>query len=252
MQEYIAKSKESKEILNSAKLLQSVELNALIYGEKGVGKKSLAKFILPKAKIYQARILQEEVAHNIHSFENENIVIDKIEDITNIDLITDWLNKSNVRVIATTLKKDLNPKLEDLFSITIEIPNLKQREEDLDLFISKFSKEAAKNLNIQEIPISKLMINLANNTHSLRKSIYFSYLFQSVDENEILMLMERYIHKNLKSDNLYKEFLYLYEVPLLNVAKKEYKSQVQMAKNLGLNRVTLRKKIDIHKDLLND
>ena len=45
MQEYIALDSISKEILNSAKLLQSVEVNALILGENGVGKKSLAKYI---------------------------------------------------------------------------------------------------------------------------------------------------------------------------------------------------------------
>ena len=44
MQEYIAKDSISKEILNSAKLLQAVGVNALILGEMGVGKKSLAKY----------------------------------------------------------------------------------------------------------------------------------------------------------------------------------------------------------------
>ena len=52
MQEYIALDSISKEILNSAKLLQSVEVNALILGENGVGKKSLAKYLLPNSKIY--------------------------------------------------------------------------------------------------------------------------------------------------------------------------------------------------------
>lgn len=40
MKEYIAVSKNSKEILNSAHLLQSVEVNALILGDIGVGKKN--------------------------------------------------------------------------------------------------------------------------------------------------------------------------------------------------------------------
>ncbi len=39
MQEFIAASSNSKEILNSAKLLQAVNIHALIYGETGVGKK---------------------------------------------------------------------------------------------------------------------------------------------------------------------------------------------------------------------
>lgn len=55
MQEYIAVSKNSKEILNSAHLLQSVEVNALILGDIGVGKKSLAQYILPEAPLYKAK-----------------------------------------------------------------------------------------------------------------------------------------------------------------------------------------------------
>ncbi len=89
-------------------------------------------------------------------------------------------------------------------------------------------------------------------THSLRKSIYFSYLFETIGEDEILMFMEKYMLSNMHGENSYKDFLYLLEVPLLKASQKRYKSQVQMAKHLGLNRITLRKKLDIHKDFLND
>lgn len=39
MEDFIAVSPNSKEILNSAKLLQSVNIHALIFGEIGVGKR---------------------------------------------------------------------------------------------------------------------------------------------------------------------------------------------------------------------
>ncbi len=94
------------------------------------------------------------------------------------------------------------------------------------------------------------MLNTNKNAHSLRKSIYFSYLFETVGEDEILMFLENYMFTNLQGENSYKDFLYLFEVPLLKAAKKKYKSQVQMAKYLGLNRITLRKKLDTHKELL--
>ncbi len=250
MKDYIAISKSSKEILNSAHLLQSVEVNALILGETGVGKKSLAKYILPNAPIFEAKSLQQDISNNLLDLSNSSIIVEKIENITNIGLLMNWLNKNSIRVIATTLKKELHNNLLELFSINIELPCLEKREEDVKALTLKFSKEAAQTLNMEQLPPSKLIINISKNTHSLKKSIYFSYLFENIGEDEILMFMQKYILNNMQGENLYKDFLYLFEVPLLKVTQKRYKSQVQMAKYLGLNRITLRKKLDIYKSLL--
>lgn len=252
MNDYIAISKNSKEILNSAHLLQSVEVNALISGQAGVGKKSISEYIVPKAPIYKAKNLQQDIIDNVINLQSCSIIIDKIENITNVDLLINWINENNIRVIATTLKEELNSKLSDLFSITIELPPLKEREEDVKALTNKFSKEASNTLDLEQIIPSKLMINISNNAHSLRKSIYFSYLFETIGEDEILMFMENYMYTNMQGEDSYKDFLYLLEVPILRAASKKYKSQVQMAKHLGLNRITLRKKLDIHKDFLND
>ena len=252
MENYIAISKNSKEILNSAHLLQSVEVNALISGEPGVGKKSLSQYIVPKAPVFKAKNLQQDISDNIINLQNCSVVIDKIENITNVDLFINWVNSNGIRVIATTLKEELNNRLAELFSITIELPPLRERDEDVKALTQKFSKEASITLDLDTIIPSKLMINISNNAHSLRKSIYFSYLFETIGEDEILMFMENYMYSNMKGDNSYKDFLYLLEVPMLKAANKKYKSQVQMAKHLGLNRITLRKKLDIHKEYLND
>ncbi len=252
MENYIAISKNSKEILNSAQLLQSVKVNALISGEPGVGKKSLSKYIVPEAMIFKAKNLQQDIVDNIINLKNCSIIIDKIENITNIDMLITWINKNSIRVIATTLKSELNSKLNELFTITIELPNLKQRKEDVKALTIKFSKEAASTLNLEQIITSNLMINISNNADSLRKSIYFSYLFETIGEDEILMFIENYIYANMQGENSYKDFLYLLEVPILKAANRKYKSQVQMAKHLGLNRITLRKKIETHKEFLND
>lgn len=252
MENYIAISKNSKEILNSAQLLQSVEVNALISGEAGVGKKSLSKYIVPEAMIFKAKNLQQDISDNIINLKNCSIIIDKIENITNIDMLINWINQNDIRVIATTLKNELNTKLSELFTITIELPDLKQRKEDVKALTTKFSKEAASTLDLEQIIPSNLMINISNNAHSLRKSIYFSYLFETIGEDEILMFMENYIYANMRGENSYKDFLYLLEVPILRAANKKYKSQVQMAKHLGLNRITLRKKLETHKEFLND
>jgi transcriptional regulator with PAS, ATPase and Fis domain len=250
MQEYIAKDSISKEILNSAKLLQAVEVNALILGENGVGKKSLAKYILPQSEIYDAKSLQKDIMDDVLTLQNEAIIIDKINEITNIDLFLKWIEENSIRIIAISPTENLNQKLKDIFSINLEIPILSKREEDTKALVNKFSQEASSILDMPLIPQSKLIINISNNSHSLRKSIYFSYLFETIGEHEILMFLEKYISENLYGENSYKDLSYIFEVPLLKAATKKYKSQVQVAKHLGLNRITLRKKLEIYKDLL--
>lgn len=250
MQEHIARDSISKEILNSAKLLQAVEVNALILGESGVGKKSLAKYILPNSEVYQAKDLQKDIIDDIVILQNQAIIIDKINEITNIDLFLKWLDENNIRLIAISNTDNLNQKIKDIFSINLEIPNLIKREEDTKALVSKFSQEASSILDMPLISQSKLIVNVSNNTHSLRKSIYFSYLFETIGEHEILMFLEKYISENLHGENSYKELSYIFEVPLLKASTKKYKSQVQVAKHLGLNRITLRKKLEIYKELL--
>ena len=250
MQEYIAKDGISKEILNSAKLLQTVEVNALILGESGVGKKSLAKYILPNSDVYDAKDLQKDIIDDIVILQNRAIIIDKINEITNIDVFLKWIEDNSIRIIAISNTENLNQKLKDIFSINLEIPPLCKRAEDTKALVTKFSQEASTILDMTLISQSKLIVNISNNTHSLRKSIYFSYLFETIGEHEILMFLEKYISENLHGENSYKELSYIFEVPLLKASTKKYKSQVQVAKHLGLNRITLRKKLEIYKELL--
>ena len=249
MQDYIAVSEISKEILNSATLLKSLGVSALIVGESGVGKKALASYIIPNTKIYEAKELQVDINDNVITINNESIIINNIENITNIDLFINWSIKNEIRVIATSISKDLHPKLQDFFSINIDIPPLEMRKEDIKPLANKFAAEAGKVLGSSNKP-GKLIVNTSQNAHSLRKSIYFSYLFESIGESEIMMLMENFIHTNLEGENSYRDLEYLFEAPLLRASQKKYKSQLQMAKHLGLNRITLRKKIEIHKELL--
>lgn len=249
MQEFIAVSEISKEIKNSAELLKSLDINALITGQRGVGKKSLAKYITQDSNVYNAKILQNDITDNVISISNCTVIIENIDEITNIDLFINWVENNAIKVIATSKKDDLNEKLSDLFSITIDIPPLDTRKEDIKPLANKFAKEAGNILGIAEKP-SKLIVNTSENAYSLRKSIFFSYLFESIGENEIMMLLENYILDNMEGENIYRDFAYLFEAPLLRASQKKFKSQVQMAKNLGLNRITLRKKLELHKELI--
>ncbi len=249
MQDYIAVSEISKEILNSATLLKSLGVNALIIGQKGVGKKELASYIIPNTKVHEAKELQVDINDKVITISNESIIVDNIDNITNVDLFINWALKNDIRVIATSITKELNPKLQDFFSLNIDIPNLEDRKEDIKPLANKFANEAGKILGADKKP-EKLIINTSENAHSLRKSIFFSYLFESLGESEIMMLLESFILDNLEGENSYRDLEYLFEAPLLRASQKKYKSQLQMAKHLGLNRITLRKKIEVHKELL--
>jgi DNA-binding protein Fis len=62
--------------------------------------------------------------------------------------------------------------------------------------------------------------------------------------------MQNYLVDRLGSNNDYRKFLYLYEVPLIKAGLFRFKSQSQLADKLGLNRNTLRKKITENKNHL--
>lgn len=244
--DFIAQSHISKEILNSANLLKSLKINVLIRGEIGTGKKTLAKTIAPNSIVIDAKELQQEVSQNAFSTEFETVIIDHIENITNIDLLLNWFNNCGHRIIATTKQNQLNEKLEEFFAIKTLIPPLDQRVEDIKPLANKFAIEASQVLGDGKTKPQKLIINTKQNGHSLRKSIFFSYLFESINEGEIMMLLEKLIFDKLEGENNYRDLLYLFETPLLRASQKKYKSQLQMSKYLGLNRVTLRKKLELN------
>ncbi len=244
--DFIAHSQISKEILNSANLLKTLKINVLIRGDIGTGKKTLAKTIAPNSLIIDAKELQYEISQNAFSTEYETIIIDHIENITNVDMILNWFSNCGLRIIATTRQSELSPKLEDFFAIKTFIPPLEERKEDIKPLANKFALEASQVLGDGKTKPQKLIINTTQNGYSLRQSVFFSYLFESINEGEIMMLLEKLMFERLQGENNYRDLLYLFETPLLRASQKKYKSQLQMAKHLGLNRVTLRKKLELN------
>jgi DNA-binding protein Fis len=76
------------------------------------------------------------------------------------------------------------------------------------------------------------------------------YLLQEINEKEIMEIMENFLYEKLGSNSDYRKFLPLYEAPLIRAGLKKFKSQLQLADKLGLNRNTLRKKITENKNYL--
>ncbi len=239
---FIAKSRASLEALKSANLLKSLSINALIFGDIGVGKTTLARYIL-NSPVVDA---EESIDAIIKSLsQNDKIIIKNFDKIKHLDIFEEYLKKTKTRVIATSTK-DIYDKISDrFFSLKINLPPLSQRKEDVYLLSKKFLNEAKEIfLTEKEIGLNDIKINLEKNCYSLRESIYKAVLENLCNEKDIMRILENILKHKMGTKDDYRKNLYLYEIPLINAGKKKFKSQSEMAKEFGINRNTLRKKIN--------
>ncbi len=238
---FVTASHASIEALKTANLLKSLSVNALISGERGVGKTKLAQYILPNAPLYSAEDFDELITEIQNSSE---IIISHVENSPNLQRIADEIEKNDIRVIATCSKNYYAPVLDELFDITIELPALKEREEDITVLIKHFKQEAEEIFGAKEsFEFANIDVDLSENASSLRRQLFLHYLLDDVDEKDLMELLEKYLYKKIGSNNDYRKYLHLYEVPLIRAGLKKFRSQLKLASVLGLNRNTLRKKI---------
>jgi len=237
---FIAKSESSKKLLNIAQMSSSLPVNIIISGERGVGKKILARSILPDAPIFDGKVLEESINHKTIELEQYNEII--VKDINGVLNKIEFLdNLANIKLVATATF--LPSDIESSFAIKIDIPPLCQRPEDLEE-LTKIYLEEANSIYNSNIKADTLDVNLENNGTSLKNSIFKNTFLKSMDNQDMEQSLEEFIYSKLESGYNYKDLLEVFEIPLLKAAKRKYKSQLQMANNLQINRITLRKKID--------
>jgi len=245
---FITASDSSSKAFTTATLLKTLNVNALIMGEIGVGKRSLAQFILPKASIVDASQHQELLLVLESSSE---IIILNIDKSPNLTTLLNKIVQTKNRVIATAMQSLKDETLNELFSVQFDIPSLDKREEDIPLLAEKFLKEASSLFGEEtSIDFKNISPDLSANASSLRRQIMIQSLLENIQDRELMDIIQKYITPRLGSNNDYKNFLYLYEAPLIKAGLKKFKSQLQLADKLGLNRNTLRKKIADNKDYL--
>lgn len=238
---YITACPSSAQAFKTATLLKALSVNALITGEIGVGKRSLAHYILPDAPIFDATDY-DELLSALDSI--KSVIVTNIENSPNIKKVLDTLSSKNIRVVATAKSLYYNKDADKFFSVKFEIPPLRERPEDVDVLIQKFIKEASLLFcSKDEFKVKHFKPDLSQNSNSLRRQVMINYLLQDIQEDELMEILQNYLFKRLGSNNDYKNFLHLYEVPIIRAGLKRFKSQLQLADKLGLNRNTLRKKM---------
>ncbi len=238
---FLGTSRASTEAFKTANLLKTLTVNALIYGENGTGKLTLARYILPNAPILNTQNF-DELLEAINS--NSEIIITHVEDAPNLKRLIDTIVTSKTRVVVTSSDSVQSEVLQEAFSVRIHLPPLSERLEDVGALLELFMQEA----NIifgDEKPfvMPTYAFDLSRNAISLRKQLFLHYQFSNIGESDLMAIMEQYLSDKLGSKNDYRNYLHLYEVPLIRVGLKQFKSQLQLSDKLGLNRNTLRKKI---------
>jgi transcriptional regulator with PAS, ATPase and Fis domain len=184
----------------------------------------------------------EELLNAFESF--DSIIIANLENSPNIKKVLEILSELNIRVVATSKSSYNNELADKFFSIRFDIPPLRERPEDVEALIEKFTKEASRLFSSKDmLKFKNFKPDLTQNSNSLRRQVMIHSLLQDINESELMQILYNYLSDKLGSQSDYKNFLHLYEVPLIKAGFDKYKSQLQLADRLGLNRNTLRKKI---------
>ena len=245
---FISASDSSYQAKKTATLLKTLTVNALIMGETGVGKKSLASFILSDASTVDASNFDELLV----SLEScSELIITNIDQSANLKRLVETIKINSVRVVATSKSSFSNEFIDDLFSVKFDIPPLSERDEDVKLLINLFEEEAISLFGgDKRVNIDNFKPDLSQNSRSLKRQVMINHLLEGIEDRELMSIIENYLHDKMGSNSDYRKFLYLFEAPLIKAGLDRFKSQLQLADKLGLNRNTLRKKIADNKEYL--
>ena len=237
--EFLNHSKKIERIIKGFTLTRSLFVSSLLVGEKYTGKRVLIKSLFPNTISVDAS-KKEELLLALKN--NSEIIIYNFEKIVNFD----DLSFENKRIIAIANPINNSAKIEKKFAFIYKMPCLEERE-DLDELIEYFQHEIEKELMLQShIELDRESLDLSSNMKSLKASIYKQLMSKTLTAQEIEDILFEYLLKNIEGNNAYRDNLYLLERPLIKAGLQTYKSQLKLSKILGLNRNTLRKKIQEH------
>ncbi len=237
--QFLSNSPQIDNIVKGFTITKSLFVSSLLVGEEHTGKKSLIQTIFPNS-IYIDANNSEELFSALEN--HDEIIIYNFEKLLDIEN----LNFENKRIIAIANHIENTAKIEKKFAFIYQMPTLEERE-DKELIINYFQSEIQKELMLEnEITLDFQKLDLSQNIRSLKASIYKQLMNRTLNSDEIESILFEYLLEHIEGNNAYREHLYLYEKPLIEAGLQKYKSQLKLSNILGLNRNTLRKKIQEH------
>ncbi|MBD3831139.1 MAG: Fis family transcriptional regulator [Arcobacter sp.] len=227
-----------KQIKKGFELTRNMQISTLLYGEANIGKKTLVKSIYNNAIWVDGNdFLKVKNAF----LENSEVVIYNFDIHKNYD--ADDFNSKKIVAIAN--ETTVPGYIDSLFGFIYKMPSLKERPEDLKFFVDKYTKEANENLAKEDnISFNIGAVDISDNIRSLKIDIYKKIAFNNLEKNEIQDILYNYFKKNLHGNNDYVKFLNIFEYPLIKAGLDKFGSQLKLSQILGINRNTLRKKVN--------
>ncbi|CAA6813144.1 MAG: Unknown protein [uncultured Sulfurovum sp.] len=234
--QFLSNSANIDKIIKGLSLTKSLSVSSLLIGEPHTGKFSLIQSLFPNS-VYVDANNESELYTALEA--NNELIIYNFEKVMN----TDHLNFENKRIIAISNSLKEIQRLSKTFAFIYEMPTLEKRE-DLKILAQSFQEEIKKDLMLElDVHLDITKLDLSQNVKSLKASIYKELILKTFKKEDIQTLLYNYLFEELEGNNAYREHLGLYEEPLIKAGLKKYKSQLKLAGVLGLNRNTLRKKI---------
>ena len=236
---FLSNSTQIDNIVKGFTLTKSLFVSSLLLGEEYTGKKTLIQAIFPNSHYIDANN-KEELLSALESY--DELIIYNFEKVLDLES----LNFENKRIVAIANHIENRSKIEKKFAFIYQMPSLKERE-DLEELIEYFQEKIQKELMLEkEVTLNIKQLDLSQNIRSLKASIYKQLMNRTLSSDEIESILFEYLLENIDGNNAYREHLYLFEKPLIEAGLQKYKSQLKLSNILGLNRNTLRKKIQEH------
>jgi len=226
-----------EQITKGLTLSKSLLLSSILIGEPYTGKMTLVRSIYPHSTYVDAKDI-DELEHALSNY--QEIIIynfEKIKDIASLDF-------ENKRVIAISNELVNSKVLEEHFAFIYYMPALRERLDEVKVLTKKLSQKIKDDLMIDSpLSIDPKSLDLSQNFKSFKISLYKEVIKKSLNEDDIEEVLYQFFLNHLEGNNQYYQLISLFEKPLIKAGLRRYKSQLQLAKVLGLNRNTLRKKI---------